>query len=450
MGLSYIIVLPGAIVTAKDDNKNSYLLLFALFSATICIFPTKELFSSMIALRIWQICCVIEMIISIVLVFLCDKERCHAIITWIISVGFLFLPFYNTLNFSNEVFPINMAVDKIEVRVGHVMLISGIIFLSILIVSIVISIRRTKRDTLDYKLIELLRKNIDFYERREKFRSPMETLWSYEANSTLQQLESSIKQCISEIHLSQRSLFPRIIDSLNVDDMKPMLYRINAELVKLNSSRESLNDRFSDFSIIKDLNHSLATPLSQIEVQCELIKTKVSADIRNQLAQVIQYVNFCRKTIFAYKELLSSTLIGENSDYKSALMECFNMYQKTSKKNDIKLNIDGDEDLTISGNILLSIVSPLLENAVTATPINKEILLTIKKSGEYIKISIQNECINVPRISDLEKNGYSSKKDHQGTGLATVRHFLVLIKGKELQIEVNGNIVKFVVLIPQK
>ena len=98
----------------------------------------------------------------------------------------------------------------------------------------------------------------------------------------------------------------------------------------------------------------------------------------------------------------------------------------------------------------MSLLSPLLENAVTASPDSKEIKLQVSQSDKMITIVLENECMIVPQIKDLKKGGFSSKKNHIGTGLETVHHFLVLLKGKELQISIDKNIVKFIINIPAK
>ena len=114
------------------------------------------------------------------------------------------------------------------------------------------------------------------------------------------------------------------------------------------------------------------------------------------------------------------------------------------------MTLDADEDIHISKNIMMSVVSPLLENAVAASPVNSEIKVYISHTDSIINIILENECENVPLLSDLHKNGYSSKKDHIGTGLETVRHFLTLLGGKELDISLDNQIIKFSLQFPSK
>ena len=181
-----------------------------------------------------------------------------------------------------------------------------------------------------------------------------------------------------------------------MDELRPMIYNMSADISRLNDlvskQNSSIDVPFPDFSIITELNHSLATPLSQIEANCELLKSKVKGLSLHQLNKIIQYVNFCRCTILAYKELLSSTLTGEAGSYITNLNESFDMYCAKYEKRNLKLNIKNDKDIKISGNVLFSIISPLLENAVCASPDNTEVRLDIKSVEAETKITIETKA----------------------------------------------------------
>lgn len=453
-GLLYIICFIGPIATVKEESKNSYLLLLCLFFTFICIFPIKEIYSPLIASRVWQISFGAVLLVSILLIGLCKENRYNAIITAIICGGLTFLPFYNTLAFSNNTTPLTMASERIEIRLDYLTSIIGLCVSFILIICSIIIMRRTNRSDVSYKLTDLLQKNISILARQDSFHKPMETLWSYEINSKLKQLESLLQKCMFEIQtLPQKSSFPGIFSTPNLDDLQPLIYNMSSDISRIKSilvDNVNSEDSHFDFSVIRELNHSLATPLSQIEVNCQLLKTKVKGNSSNQLDRIIQYVNFCRNTISAYKEILSSSVIGDSTDYSVSLHDSFIMYCEKHRKQNLTLNLNAEDNIGISKNILMSLLSPLLENAVTASPDSKEIKLQVSQSDKMITIVLENECMIVPKIQDLKKGGFSSKKNHIGTGLETVRHFLVLLKGKELQIFIDKNIVKFIINIPAK
>lgn len=453
-GLLYLISLIGTLISIKDENKNSYLLLGCLFCVLICIFPIKEIYSPFIALRVWQICFLIELFASFLAIFLSKEDRFHAIIVFVISLPLIVLPFYNSFELSNSSIPINLASDKISINVESSLSIIGIVTALILIVCTIITTKRINTLKSGSRLSSLLQQNISALSREDSFRRPMDTLWSYEANSKLRQLDVKMQQCIAEIQkLSQKPFLPSSIYSASLDELRPMIYSMSAEISKLNSlvsKKDIPNSLPSEFTILTELNHTLATPLSQIEVNCELLKSKVKSGSQPQIDKIVQYVNFCRSTIVAYKELLSSSTTGDSSNYTKALMNCFDMYCSKCNKTGLKMILDADEDIHISKNILLSVISPLLENAVTASPVNSEIKVNVSNTGSTINITLENDCEEVPLLSNLQKVGYSSKKDHIGTGLETVRHFLTLLSGNELNISLDNKTIKFSLQFPSK
>lgn len=453
-GLLYIICFIGPIATVKEESKNSYLLLLCLFFTFICIFPIKEIYSPLVASRVWQISFGAVLLNSILLIALCKEDRSNAIITTIICGGLAIIPFYGALNFSNDSTPIIMASEKIEIHLDYLISVIGLCVSLIIIVCTIMIIKRTSRTDVNYKLADLLQKNISIFARHDSFNKPMETLWSYEINSRFKKLEMLLQKCVFEIQtLPQKSSFPNNFVTPYLDDLRPLIYNMSSEITRITSLLATTNDSddsFSEFSVIRELNHSLATPLSQIEVNCQLLKTKAKSDVAIQLDRIIQYVNFCRNTISAYKEILSSSVIGDSTDYSVSLNDSFNMYCEKYRKQNLILNLRAEDNIGISKNILMSLLSPLLENAVTASPDGKEIKVQVSQSEKTITIVLENECLIVPQIQDLRKGGFSSKKNHIGTGLETVRHFLVLLKGKELQISIDKSLIKFIINIPAK
>lgn len=453
-GLLYIICLIGSLVTVKDESKNSYLLLLCFFFTFICIFPIKELYSPLIATHIWQISFTAVFGTSILLIFLCREDRYNAIIASIICSLFMILPFYNSIEFSTEITPIDIAAERIEVRFDYLASIIGICVSLILIICTFLFMKRTSKIGMDYQLMDLLRQNIKLQTSQESFHKPMETLWSYEANSKLQRLDTHIKKCLTEIQqLSQKPFLPSNLYSANIDELRPMIYKMSVDIDKLKNlvtQKDSSQSLPSDFSILSELNHSLATPLSQIEVNCELLKAKVKGGNQSQIDRIVQYVNFCRRTIVAYKELLSSSIPGDCSNYSNALIESFDMYCAKFQKSEVKLKLDATENINVSRNIMMSLISPLIENAVAAVPQGETITLTVDCNDDKVRIIIENPCINTPNLSDLHKVGFSSKEGHIGTGLETVRHFLNLLDGEELDISIDRNIIKFSLKFPRK
>ena len=100
----------------------------------------------------------------------------------------------------------------------------------------------------------------------------------------------------------------------------------------------------------------------------------------------------------------------------------------------------------ISNYYILSTILPVLSNAVTAARENSTI--EIQEIGGIVKISNTYEGDVDVRLFD--QDGYSSKENHRGMGLFTVRHFLARRKlGNLIYYKKDNRIYFEIPIIPQ-
>lgn len=96
-----------------------------------------------------------------------------------------------------------------------------------------------------------------------------------------------------------------------------------------------------------------------------------------------------------------------------------------AKSNGVKLNVEiTDNYIQLDNDILnvVRIVGILLDNAIeeTITGTNKNIDLAFIKNDDVIEISIENPLNHSVDVRDIFKQGYSTKGNGHGTGLANV------------------------------
>ena len=103
-----------------------------------------------------------------------------------------------------------------------------------------------------------------------------------------------------------------------------------------------------------------------------------------------------------------------------------------------------------SVSIVSSMLLPLIQNAIFAAPIGSTVELSYQENDDYI-LTIKNSCEkNVPTKEQLNTAHYSSKHNHLGVGLSTVRNYLRLLKGGKLDFEVVDNIVTVIIQLKKK
>lgn len=124
----------------------------------------------------------------------------------------------------------------------------------------------------------------------------------------------------------------------------------------------------------------------------------------------------------------------------------------------IPFYVDIQNDLTkIATNVYETnkIISNLLQNAIDEVKEHKDksygIHLTILKRGEYIMIRVSNEVdslqMDLTRMEDIYRQGYSTKQGHEGVGLCSIRQLAARYRGT-VYTRMEGNVIHFVAKIP--
>ncbi|WP_155268418.1 GHKL domain-containing protein, partial [Bacteroides fragilis] len=154
----------------------------------------------------------------------------------------------------------------------------------------------------------------------------------------------------------------------------------------------------------------------------------------------------CQCVIKAYREItqVSNSFVDSSQTIKQGLSAAFDLFQLEYAKPNLNFQIEANDTVPgYSNNLIISLMSPLLQNAVCASPDYGFIEVAIKEQGSFYSITITNICIDKPDAKLLNTVGYSSKENHTGTGLLIVRHLLQLRKSGELNFEISDNKITF-------
>lgn len=175
--------------------------------------------------------------------------------------------------------------------------------------------------------------------------------------------------------------------------------------------------------LVRELTHFIATPLATIETTCDLIQNLLTPNIEDDklnqyITRVKSSVNICRGILQTYREIFLCSVSSENSLLKDLIKDSFEVY-RGSKNISIRIDVQ-DRYEGVSNYYILSTILPILSNAVRASKENN-IIEVIEEKG-IIKIS--NTYSEDIELSNLEKEGFSTKENHKGMGLFTVRHLL--------------------------
>ena len=107
-----------------------------------------------------------------------------------------------------------------------------------------------------------------------------------------------------------------------------------------------------------------------------------------------------------------------------------------------------------SNNIIISALVPLIHNAVSASPIGGVVKMEYKENIDSFYLSIKNLCeYGTPEIDKLSEQGFSTKQNHIGIGLQSVRNIVRLTKNDislDFKIEEEKNEIEAILILKKK
>lgn len=304
-------------------------------------------------------------------------------------------------------------------------------------------------NSLDYQLYSTVKR----LKQNDNIQSFSEPYQNYLYDEIREMIEQMKKDVVDEVRLSnyESTLGPVYMPT----DELTRLAREVKNLRKIIKKEARKQEDFSVDDFVSDMKHSLMTPLSQILSNCELLEDELSSSSSIQkLERVEKNVKICQSMLNSYKEVVSvskpKTFIGLqdafNACLESAEKEC------GKKIKEIKYGDGFVESIeAYSNNVLIGLVAPLINNAVAASPNDAVIEMSIVEKDDFYRLSISNVCeADVPTLIQLNTTGYSSKNNHQGVGLSTVRNLVRLMKSAELSFEIDDNKVTVVIVLKKR
>lgn len=204
------------------------------------------------------------------------------------------------------------------------------------------------------------------------------------------------------------------------------------------------NSTHSNIMLIREITHFIATPLASIEGNVELLgktlsQKKADKNLVNYIDRIKTSLTICKGILETYREIYLCSKSDDKFGLRELIEETFELYrEREHKKLVLNTNIQSSYP-SYSNYFMMSLLLPILSNAVTASSENTTVEL-IESKG-VVKIS--NTYVDDVDIDKMEVDGYSSKPEHYGLGLYTVRHLLSTRKLGKLKCYKQNNRVYF-------
>ena len=227
----------------------------------------------------------------------------------------------------------------------------------------------------------------------------------------------------------------------------------NDELGKLSNSLDEmtneLNKRISTAeNYSTDLLHEIRNPLASLKSASEIISDTNDKSQRNKLIQIVSHdVERIERLITDYSQMLrdEAAISSEKmqklnlKEIAQSVVDDFNSIYETKKSISIKLKSNGIKNYNILGieNRIEQIIANLLENSISFSKNNQEIIVDISKSkNDKIKLVVadQGSGFSEKDTNKIFDRFYSNRPEnfgeHSGLGLNIVKNLVEIHNGE--------------------
>lgn len=412
----------------KEEKGTGLAFFLCGLIATFIFVPAINIFSNNVAVLLWKILDVIVLLSSILVLVFNDRLQKQKSYKWslipilcITLVPFIFNVTIDFTNLENIDFNNHYSVESLGVFSAIVALLSTIV----LIVFIAFTSKtRRKISELNHALLYYQHE----FNNLSSFQKPYEKSLREDLYALIGHLEQRISNLVNIKESKDKTDDANQITTNEIHVINKKIDEIQKAMLFLWD--KIYDKRTVDFDIIRDLNHFFATPFATIEANIELLKNTKGINTAH-LDKINNSIQLCKCIVETYRESLSFSDSHNNIiDSLKRTIECaYNVYTERNGKTLESLNTDNIPCKFLSHNnhYIISIILPLLENAIQAAPNNTRIDIVFNNAERTICIS--NTCENTPSLKDLKTQGYSSKENHKGTGIMIVNN-LLSIKNK--------------------
>ena len=196
----------------------------------------------------------------------------------------------------------------------------------------------------------------------------------------------------------------------------------------------------------------LGTPLAQIKA--EALRLGALGDGKEKgFDRITASVDLCNSFISSFREIARISGHGSILSLESldgALRTAVDVYTSGNNKS-MRLDVDVPDQVGgYTNTYLLSILAPLIENAIEASPDGELIRIYSAQTKSAVRFIVENEYQGEPPSAQSFAPGTTTKDGHDGMGLATVTRLVQTRRNGRVDLSIEGERVKFSITLPKR
>jgi len=238
-------------------------------------------------------------------------------------------------------------------------------------------------------------------------------------------------------------------EKTNIENIKKRHDELGVLSNSLDEMTNELNKRIATAeNYSTDLLHEIRNPLASLKSASDIISETENKELRSKLVGIVSHdVERIERLITDYSQMLKDEAAISSERMKKinlshiakSVVDDFNSIYESKRSIKIKLKIDNNNQFNILGieNRIEQIIANLLENSISFSENNKEIIVEIsKKENGKLSLIVIDEGIGFSeKNTDKIFNRFYSNRpekfgEHSGLGLNIVKNLVELHNGE--------------------
>ena len=238
-------------------------------------------------------------------------------------------------------------------------------------------------------------------------------------------------------------------EKTNIENIKKRNDELGVLSNSLDEMTNQLNKRIATAeNYSTDLLHEIRNPLASLKSASDIISETENKELRSKLVGIVSHdVERIERLITDYSQMLkdeaaisSERMKKINLNYiAKSVVDDFNSIYESKRSISIKLKIEDNKEFKILGieNRIEQIIANLLENSISFSENNKEIIVEIsKKQNNKLSLVVIDEGIGFSEknTNKIFNRFYSNRPEkfgeHSGLGLNIVKNLVDLHNGE--------------------
>lgn len=257
----------------------------------------------------------------------------------------------------------------------------------------------------------------------------------------------------------------------HIQEQRNLLAELNKHVSEVNVTIDSFSSapsanaaaaasgthQLSQDRLMAELAHSLATPMSGLKARilsmCEAHSDKTDSELHTELIALKTRVETCEAVLATFRRVNQTAATDRGYRLVSIADTIRLAHHDTDQRLRLNTRLESNIPDSVRGfenAFLATLLLPLLENAIEASPASGTVTLKFADKTKYVTFEVINAIREPVSMDKVQMPGGSTKVGHEGLGFPTAQWLAQSIRGGNATANVSDNEFWVLVRLPRR